>query len=751
MPFLSRESYAYITFFYWTQKMVKTFATFYLCVLFIRMNRLNILLLLLAIIFSCKTKKEISLPEENPVFTEVFPGIWKATPGEPEDFNLLSVSGKPPVANMLKKKGSTDFPFSSDEITAQVKNHKTFLRFPLKKEEQIYGFGLNFKTVQLRGQILRLHVDHYGGRDDGRTHAPVPFFVSSEGYGVLINSARYIDVYAGTGVRTDSAEPAQARDRNTDKKWTSRPYSDNLEMVVPGDGVEILVFAGENMLDVVQRFNLYCGGGVLPPKWGLGFWHRTPTLYTDRDVEKEISDFKRNDFPLDVIGLEPGWHSKSYPCTFEWDSVRFPAPGNFVGQTADEGVKINLWMNPYISPDASLYNKLLPFAGTHTVWNGIVPDYTLKNARNIMQEHFQEHILGLGVSGFKMDEIDGYDRWLWPDVAQFPSGHDAEQMRQTYGLQMMTLTDEAFRKNNQRSYGLIRAANAGSVSFPYVIYNDYYNHQDFITALINSGFSGLLWTPEVRASKTGEEWLRRMQTSCFSPMAMINAWADGTKPWSFPEVYEQCREVAFLRMQLLPYLYSIFADYHFNGTPPFRAMNLEEGFGPQTVETRKKLDATENPYEEAVRKEVRDQYMMGPSLLVAPLFSGDKGRSVILPDGNWYDFYTGKFAGNGEIIAIPENFEKIPLFVKDGGIIPMIPAIRQTREWSGQISLEIRVYGEKPGEFILYDDDGSTFNYEKGEYTTRLLKTNGETGSMENIHDSDHWSYGDVHWNFLKE
>ncbi len=80
-----------------------------------------------------------------------------------------------------------------------------------------------------------------------------------------------------------------------------------------------------------------------------------------------------------------------------------------------------------------------------------------------------------------------------------------------------------------------------ALSFPYVIYNDYYNHEDFITALINSGFAGVLWTAEVRASKTGEEWLRRFQTVVFSPMAMINAWASGTKPWSYPEVAEQVK------------------------------------------------------------------------------------------------------------------------------------------------------------------------------------------------------------------
>lgn len=189
----------------------------------------------------------------------------------------------------------------------------------------------------------------------------------------------------------------------------------------------------------------------------------------------------------------------------------------------------------------------------------------------------KEHV-GIGVSGYKVDEVDGYDRWLWPDVATFPSGVSAEQMRQTYGLWVQRTTTDLYHQRNQRTYGLVRASNAGASAYPYVIYNDYYSHPDFITALINSGFCGVLWTPEVRGSKTAEEWLRRFQTVVFSPMAMLNAWASGTKPWSFPEVAEQVKEYALLRMRMIPYWYTEFARYHFDGIPPFRAMNLEAGF-----------------------------------------------------------------------------------------------------------------------------------------------------------------------------
>ena len=713
------------------------------------MKKFTLAFAFFVLLFSCQKKSQIIQNQFNPVWEEKFPGVWKSKINNSEVFDLLSAANAEPRSETLLKKTRQEFPVSLNEITASTKNGKTFIRFPLKKEEQIYGFGLNFSTVQQRGRILHLHVDHYGGEDNGRTHAPVPFYVSSEGYGVLVNAARYIDVYVGTGVRVDSKNPPKVYDRNARDGWTSKPYSDNLEMVIPANGVELILFAGENMLDVVQRFNLFCGGGVLPPKWGLGFWQRTPTLYNTHDIQNEINGFVENNFPIDVVGLEPGWHSKSYPCTFEWDKTRYPNPEEFAENMKRQEIHLNLWMNPYISPEGILYDKLLPYSGSHTVWNGIVPDYTLNEPRKIMQEHFKKFQLDIGVSGFKMDEIDGYDRWLWPDVATFPSGLDAEQMRQTYGTQMMTLTDEIFREKNKRTYGLIRAANAGAVSYPYVIYNDYYNHRDFITALINSGNCGVLWTPEVRASKTGEEWLRRMQTTCFSPMAMINAWASGTKPWSYPEVYQQCSEVAFLRMQLLPYLYSTFAEYYFNGTPPFRGMNLEPGFEFAVEFENGELDDTKNPYAEAIKKEVKDQYMMGEFILVAPLFEDDKGRNVILPGGNWYDFYTGEFVGNGQIIRVENGFEKIPLFVKDGGVIPMIPKIRQTAEWKENIPLEIRIYGNARAKFLLYDDDGTTFDFEKGNYTTKLIEAENGIGNLKEIKNSNHWVYGEVSWNFM--
>jgi alpha-D-xyloside xylohydrolase len=239
-------------------------------------------------------------------------------------------------------------------------------------------------------------------------------------------------------------------------------------------------------------------------------------------------------------------------------------------------------------------------------------------------------------------------------------------------------------------------------------------------------------------------------------MAMINAWSDGTKPWSFPEVEKEVKDIALLRMRLMPYFYSEFAKYHYEGTPPFRGMNLEKGFGAKAVSELKNANLSENPYAEAVTKEIKNQYMAGEYLLVAPLFKGQSEREVILPKGNWYDFYTGKLAGNGEVIKIKCGLDQIPVFVKEGGIIPMMPPLLRAPATGEKYDLEIRFYGNQSGKYQLYDDDGETFDYEKGVFAWREISvapdkkgklagfiSKAEKGKPDNI--------GKVGWKMMTE
>jgi alpha-D-xyloside xylohydrolase len=265
----------------------------------------------------------------------------------------------------------------------------------------------------------------------------------------------------------------------------------------------------------------------------------------------------------------------------------------------------------------------------------------------------------------------------------------------------------------------------------------------------------VLWTPEARSSKTSEEWLRRMQSVCFSPMAMLNAWADGTKPWTFADVADEVKSVMLLRMQLLPYLYNAFAQYHFEGKPPVRAMNLEEGFFFNAKAERGNLNSSDNPYETAIKQDIKDQYMLGDYILVAPMFAGETTRKVVLPKGNWYDFYTGDPVGNGSVIEITPGLEKIPLFVKEGGIIPMIPPVLHTPRKDDMLPLTVRHYGHAENSIQLYDDDGETFDYEKGAYARALLSVRkdkkGVLKGSATLPESKFFHYNKVEWVFMTE
>ena len=647
---------------------------------------------------------------------KVLPGVWKASLGEMQLNALDFTSG--PKASAIAELGDMPFPFDQTETYHHKTPTRLGIRLPLDEQEKIYGLGLEFEGINRRKQVYTLKVDHYGGVK-GYTHAPVPFYISSKGYGVLINSPQRVKIHVGIGNRKDSQLPPYVDRTTGGRNWAARPLSDAVEASAIGTGMEIYVFGGRSVLEVVQRYNLFCGGGVLPPKWGLGFWHRVHTQSSDKNVHKEIADFEKNNFPLDVIGLEPGWQNFAYPCSYDWDDTRFPNPTDFVKTLNDKGIKVNLWENPYVAPSSSMYPSIKPFTGSHTVWLGEVPDYTLPAAQKVLLHHHQKNHLDIGVSGYKFDEVDGYDFWLWPDHATFPSGHDAVEVRQLYGLILQHLFQNHLKAQNQRSYNLVRSSYIGASDKSSVIYSDYYQHKPYVTALTNASFTGLLWTPEIRSAKSAEEWIRRFQTVCFSPMMMLNAWASGTKPWSFSEVTDMVREVIILRKRLLPYLYTAFYDYQQKGIPPFRAMVLEPGFEDYEQLTSGKLDGENNPYAEQQRLEVTDQYMMGPSLLVAPVFTGEKSREVVLPQGKWYDFYTGQYVGDEETISIEASLEQIALFVKDGAIIPMIAQGEDLNDSTPK--LEVRHYGTKTNSYLLYNDDGASYGFEKGEYTITEL------------------------------
>src|SRR6476646_3021837 len=169
-------------------------------------------------------------------WTRIAPGVWKAVIGEPEEPTPLALLGIEPAAEALQQLGNPALPLGPDAVTEQVVGLRTVVRLPLAPEEKLFGLGLQFFKVNQRGRTRYLRVNSDPRQDTGETHAPVPFYVSSRGYGILANTSRIVTVHCGSCVRKDAATAAP-RDRNADREWSATPVSETVEIVVTAGGM----------------------------------------------------------------------------------------------------------------------------------------------------------------------------------------------------------------------------------------------------------------------------------------------------------------------------------------------------------------------------------------------------------------------------------------------------------------------------------------------------------------------------------
>lgn len=601
---------------------------------------------------------------------EILPGVWKGTVGVPEKFSPVRSRLVPPAEEGLRKlPHAGKAPLGG--VTGEVTERGCVLRLPVEAHELMYGFGLQMLSYQQRSKKKVIRVNADPKNDSGDSHAPVPFYVTTKGYGVLVDTFRNAEFYCGQAhpkpLRAEESgvlevnTPAQMREADRGKSGTV------LVEVPRCAGVDVYLFAGPEMLHAVQRYNLFSGGGVVPPEWGLGFWYRLE-MHLDADAVLALAEeFRARKIPCDVLGLEPGWQTHAYSCTFVWDKGRFPEVRGFLDRTRELGYKVNLWEHAFTHPASPIFASLRPYAGDYAVWGGLVPDFAGEPARRIFGEYHGKALIDEGVSGFKLDECDNSDfteGWSFPNLTRFPSGLDGEQMHSVFGLRYQHAVWEQFRKRGQATYGLVRSSGALAAPYPFVLYSDLYDHREFIRALVNASFSGLLWCPEVRDARSEEDLIRRLESVVFSPLAMVNAWYIKNPPWKqldakrnnagesaegWESLEAKCREIIGWRMSLVPYLLGAFAKYEQDGTPPFRALVLDSPG-------------------EAHLATIDDEYMVGDRMLVAPLFADEPGRTVTLPVGEWHDFWTGKPVQG--TFHVPATAKQIPVYVKAGSVVP---------------------------------------------------------------------------------
>ena len=642
-------------------------------------------------------------------------GVWNYRFGTPEAKTPASVLGLAPGEG-TGLPIVTDPPFSAEEVDFIVTARGCKLRIPVSRDEQFFGMGLQLKSVNQTGKKKQLRVNSDPAADTGDSHAPVPFFVSSKGYGVWVDTARYATFYFASHTQQEGKTKAAVTADNTEELYAVKKTDGPAHILVDipaAQGVDIFVFGGPDMLTAVQRYNVFSGGGCLPPLWGLGVWYRTYVHSTQEDVLRQAAMLRRTHMPCDVFGLEPGWQTRAYSCSYVWDAVRFPTHEKMLEQMQQQGFRMNLWEHLFVHPESPLYEALKPLSGDYRVWNGLVPDFSIPEAAAVFREYHERVFLEEGVSGFKFDECDNSDYiascWSYPEATAFPSGMDGEQMHTLMGQLYQRMILPAFEQKNRRTYGLVRASGPLGAPLPFVLYSDLYDHRDFIRGVISSSYAGILWTPEVRQSGSAEELLRRIQSVVLSPAALINGWMVPNPPWlQFDEeknkagefledggqLEARCRRWFRLRMELLPYLYSAFQQYQATGKPPFRALPLD-------------FPADAEVYT------IDDAYMVGDDLLFAPLFAGQTGRRVYLPAGRWWDYFGHSSYEGGQWLDFSAGMDDMLLFVKDNSLLPLAEPVDFVAD-DTVFAITCKRFG-RSGSCRLVEDDGISLDYRKGE------------------------------------
>ncbi len=669
---------------------------------------------------------------------QIAKGIWKISYGTPEEHTPVSMRKSEIRFEGLKQVGeAADEPTPDiiSRLACQVRRRGVTVTCPMDSDEDIYGFGLQLLSMNYAGRRRYVKVNSDPRMDTGESHAPVPFYISTAGYGLFVDTYRYVTFSMGTnagkGASAQKKEVNQPHKEFSESALYALKRSNETRQVIidipSAEGVDLYVFAG-NIMEVIQRYNLFSGGGCVSPMLGLVIWYRAYGGSDGESLVRLADSFREEHVPIDVIGVEPGWHSHSYSCTFDW-SYLFPEPDAMLGSLREKDFHVNLWEHAFVYPAAEIYDSLQDHSGDYEVWNGLVPDLALPEAQQVFRKWHQEHLIDKGVTGFKLDECDNSDfnpsNWSFPDASQFPSGMDGEQMHSAIGILYQQMMEQAFRERNIRTLSQVRSSGALAAPLPFVLYSDLYRHEEFIRGVVTAPFSGLLWSPEVRDCANGEDLLRRMQTVCFSAQALINGWRIPSPPWKQTNIgknlagiemeeaeyyTDACRRLFELRMSLLPYLYSAFVEYHQKGIPPIRPLCMEY------------------PHDLQVRN-IDDEYFFGKDMVVCPLTAAQKGeREGYLPDGTWYDLFSGEEIAGGRQFHISADVEKIPVYVRDGAVVPFAEPVQCVRE-DTVFHMHVKHFGKKAGSFVLYEDDFATYDHEKKGFG-RIRISVDETGKM---------------------
>jgi alpha-D-xyloside xylohydrolase len=548
----------------------------------------------------------------------------------------------------------------------------------LRADEGLFGLGESFGPLNRRGsRVVAWSRDTHGTSTTPLTYLNIPFFISTRGYGVFINHTSRI-VY-------ELGYPSQV----TSSFRVEDPYLD------------YFVICGPEPKEVLARYWQLTGRGALPPLWSFGVW-MSRCMYRDAEqVQGVVERMRELEIPLDVVNVDPRWlenrkHHEADACDFVWDTAAFGEPEQFTGWLRERNVRLCLWENPYVWRDTPFYEEARakgylalgpdgePVASLDNPREAAVFDFTNREAARWWQEQHRRY-LRAGVAAFKSDYGEGV-----PADARLSDGTTGRQTHNVYPLLYNRAVWDVIQEERGEAIVFARSGYAGSQRYPINWVGDTQCTFEGMAAALRAGLSlslsgipfwshdiGGFWNPpDPGKGPDPTLYIRWAQWGLLSSHARFHG-IRGREPWWFgDEAVEIVRRFARLRYRLLPYLWSFANDAVRTATPLVRPLLLDYPDDPTTHY----LDS---------------QYLLGPWLLVAPVFDPQGRVRVYLPSGRWHDFWSGEAIEGPRWLSQTAPLDRLPVYVRDDSLLPMGP--EQTyvgeRAWA-PLEIAVRVSNE---------------------------------------------------------
>jgi alpha-D-xyloside xylohydrolase len=525
-----------------------------------------------------------------------------------------------------------------------------------------------------------------------------------------------------------------------------------------GQQMDYYFISGQNLDEVIGGYRFLTGKAPIVPKWALGFWQSRERYKTQQEILETVAEFRKRRIPLDNIVLDWSYWKENDWGSQDFDASRFPNPDSMIQVLHDQyhtKLMISVWPKFYegipaykaMDQQGWLYKKNVADRQRDWIGKGYVStfyDAFNEEARKGFWDLIHQKIYTKGIDAWWMDASE-------PDILSNVSpekrkeqmagvalGAAAEYLN-AYPLQNARGIYEGQRSvdSNKRVFLLTRSGFAGSQRYAAAIWSGdigarWHDMKAQIPAGINFSLSGLpYWTMDVggfvvenRYEKPNaadlEEWrelnTRWYQFGAFVPLFRVHGQFPYREVYNIaPEGHTAYQSMLYynkLRYRLLPYIYSLAGStYHQNYTI-MRGLVMD--FGKDTAVVN-----------------IGDQYMFGPSLLINPVYNyKQRTRDLYLPKGQgWYDLYTGKWNQGGRRITAEAPYDRLPVYVKEGSIVPFGPELQYTAEKPAD-TITLYVYTGKDASFQLYEDQGTTYDYEKGQYTTIPFQYNESTKTL---------------------